>query len=120
MSVKKDDMESLESALKYLMSLIRVIRNVQKDIDDKWGVRLRTTYIPGIDGSTADVNVRRGIEEIEKALEKESKIESYSYQTKVLRHQGIEFRQYADDKTKVFIKAGQVPPKVKIVEDKEE
>ena len=34
--------------------------------------------------------------------------------------QGIEFRQYADDKTKTFVKAFGEPPKVRIVEDSEE
>ena len=62
----------------------------------------------------------RGLEEIEKALGKEAKYSSYSRLTKELRHYGIEFRQSADDRTKVFVKAGQKPPKVVIVEDAEQ
>ena len=36
---------------------------------------------------------------------------------KELRHNGIRFVQYADEKTRVFVKAGKEPPKVVIVDE---
>lgn len=117
----KNEPETLESALKELMQLVRKINALEKDINDKYGVRMIAGYIPGMIGdATAEVTVRRGIEEIEKALGKEAKIEPYFPNIKELRVYGIEFRQYADDKTKTFVKAFMEPPKVKIVEDNEE
>ena len=117
----KNETETLESALKELMRLVRKINALEQDINEKYGVRMIAGYIPGIIGdATGEVTVRRGIEEIEKALGKEAHIERYMPNTKFLRHQGIEFRQYADDKTKTFVKAFGKPPKVKIVEDSEE
>lgn len=117
----KNEPETLETALKELMRLVRKINALEKDINDKYGVRMIAGYIPGMIGdATGEVTVRRGIEEIEKALGKEAHIERYLTNTKFLRHQGIEFRQYADDKTKTFVKAFGEPPKVKIVEDGEE
>lgn len=117
----KNEPETLESALKELMRHVREINRIEKHIDDTYGVRMIAGYIPGmIDDATGEVNVRRGMEEVERALGKEAKIEPYFPNTKVLRHYGITFRQYADDKTKTFVKAFGEPPKVKIVEDGEE
>lgn len=70
-----------------------------------------------IDDQTADINVRRGIEAIEKALGKKAEYSGYSRLTKELRHYGIEFRQFADDRTKTFVKAGCKPPKVVLVDE---
>ena len=117
----KNKPESLESALKELMQLVRKINALEKDINEKYGVRMIAGYIPGMIGdATGEVTVRRGIEEIEKALGKEAKIEPYFTNIKKLRVYGVVFRQYADDKTKTFVKAFREPPKVKIVEDNEE
>jgi len=116
----KDEPGTLQSALKELMQLVRKINALEKDINDKYGVRMIAGYIPGMIGdATGEVTVRRGMEEIEKALGKEAKIEPYFPNIKKLRVYGIEFRQYADDKTKTFVKAFGEPPKVKIVEDDE-
>lgn len=113
----KNEPATLEEALKELMALIRKINSLEKAIDDQWGVRLVCGYIPGIANASGEINVRRGMEEIEKALNEESKKDTFYRDVKILRHRGIEFRQYADEKTKVFVKAGCEPPKVQIVED---
>ncbi len=114
----KGEPETLETALKELMRLVRKINTLEKDINEKYGVRMIAGYIPGMIGdATGEVTVRRGIEEIEKALGKEAKIEPYFPNTKKLRVYGIEFRQYADDRTKTFVKAFGEQPKVRIVED---
>ena len=110
---------TLEEHLKEIMRHIRCISNLEEVIDEKFGVRLRTGFIypPGNNmGSTADVHVVRGLEAIEEALGKEIK-PGYSRYVRELRYYGIEFRQHADDRTKVFVKAGCNPPKVQIVED---
>ena len=115
---RQDGAHSLEEALKELMSHIRAINALEQTINENWGVKLISGYIPGIAGdSQGEINVRRGIEEIEKALGKEAKTEKYFHSTKRLRHYGIEFIQYADDRTKTFVKAFGKPPKVQIVED---
>lgn len=117
----KNEPETLETALKEMMRLVRKINALEKDINDKYGVRMIAGYIPGLIGDAAgEVTVRRGMEEIEKALGKEAKIEPYFPNIKKLRVYGVEFRQYADDKTKTFVKAFGEPPKVKIVEAGEE
>ena len=117
----KDKPESLETSLKELMQLVRKINALEHEIDEKYGVRMVAGYIPGlIDNASGEITVRRGMEEIEKALGKEAKIEPYFPNIKKLRVYGVEFRQYADDKTKTFVKAFGEPPKVKIVEDGEE
>ena len=119
--MKNEKPETLETALKELIRLIRNIGDLEKMIDEKWGVRLNAGFIPGYVGDNkGEVNVRRGMEEIEKALSREAKLSSFSRYTKKLRHNGILFIQYADDKTKTFIKAGCQPPKVRIVEDTED
>lgn len=119
--MKSNEQSTLETDLKELMRLVRKINVLEHKIDEKYGVRMVAGYIPGlIDNASGEINVRRGMEEIEKALGKEAHIERYLSNTKFLRHQGIEFRQYADDKTKTFVKAFGKPPKVKIVEDSEE
>lgn len=109
---------TLEEALKELMSHIRAINTLEQTINENWGVKLISGYIPGVCGDAqGEINVRRGMEEIEKALGKEAKAENYFYNRKCLRHYGVEFIQYADDKTKTFVKAFGKPPKVQIVED---
>lgn len=120
---QKGKPETLEQALKELMQHIRCISVLEKEIDEKWGVRIRTEFIYPPNTSwdcTGECHVVRGLEEIEKSLGKEAKYSSYSRLTKELRHYGIEFRQSADDKTKVFVKAGKNPPKVVVVEDTED
>lgn len=108
---------TLEENLKELMRNIRRISNLEAEIDEKFGVRLRASFIyPPGSGSTADVHVVRGLEAIEETLGKEAK-QGYSRYVRELRYYGIEFRQHADDRTKVFVKAGCNPPKVQIVED---
>lgn len=113
-----DNPNTLEECLKELMRHIRIISNLQKTIDEKFGVNMVTGFIykPG-NYQTADINVRRGMEEIEKALGKKAEYSGYSRLTKELRHYGIEFRQFADDKTKTFVKAGCKPPKVVLVDE---
>ena len=113
-----DNPNTLEEYLKELMRHIRIISNLQDTIDEKFGVNMVTGFIykPG-NYQTADINVRRGIEEIEKALGKKAEYSSYSRTTKELRHYGIEFRQFADDRTKTFVKAGCKPPKVVLVDE---
>ena len=114
----KNEPETLETDLKELMRLVRKINALEQGINEKYGVRMIAGHIPGMIGdATGEVTVRRGIEEIEKALGKEAKIEPYFPNTKKLRVYGIEFRQYADDRTKTFVKAFGEPPKVRIVED---
>ena len=114
----KDKPESLETSLKELMQLVRKINALEHEIDEKYGVRMVAGYIPGlIDNASGEITVRRGMEEIEKALGKEAKIEPYFPNIKKLRVYGVEFRQYADDKTKTFVKAFGEPPKVRIVDD---
>ena len=117
----KKEPETLEEALKQVMHHIRMINGLENMINEKWGVLLVAGFIPSYVGDAkGEINVRRGIEEIEKALGKESKLSTYSRYTKELRHWGIQFTQYADDRTKTFVKAGCQPPKVRIVEDTED
>ena len=117
----KKEPETLEEALKQVMHHIRMINGLENTINEKWGVLLVAGFIPSYVGDAkGEINVRRGIEEIEKALGKESKLSPYSRYTKELRHWGIQFTQYADDRTKTFVKAGCQPPKVRIVEDTED
>jgi len=116
--MKSENLETLECALKELMRHIRIIADLEKEIDEKWGVRLVTGYIPSnIDNAKGEINVRRGIEAVGEALGGEIRLSDYSRYTKELRHHGIQFRQYADDRTKTFVKAGCEPPKVRIVEE---
>lgn len=116
--MKNEKCETLEMALKELMRHVRIIADLEKEIDEKWGVRLVSGFIPSnIDNATGEINVRRGIEAIGEALGGEVKISNYSRYTKELRHRGIQFRQYADDRTKTFVKAGCEPPKVQIVDE---
>lgn len=118
--MKFDKLDTPEAALKELIRLIRNIGDLENMIDEKWGVRLIAGFIPGYVGDNkGEVNVRRGIEVIEKALGREARPSDYSRYTKELRHNGIKFIQYADDKTKTFVKAGGYPPKVRIVEENE-
>ena len=119
----KEKPETLETALKEMMRHIRCIGNLEQEIDEKWGVRLRAGFIypPGSSmGCTADVNVQRGLEAVAEAVGKEVKTSAYSRYTRELRYYGIEFRQHADDRSKTFVKAGCQPPKVQIVEDDDE
>lgn len=111
------DKNTFPDMLRELMSCVRKINKLQKEIDSLFGVRMVTGFIPGLTQNGGDVNVRRGIEEIEKALGKEAIISNYSVHTKELNHAGIRFTQYADDKTKVFVKAGKEPPKIMIVDE---
>ena len=119
--MKSEKLETLEAALKELIRHIRAINELEARIDEQWGVRMVSGYIPGVMGDEkGEVNVWRGMEEIEKALGREARFSSFSVYTIELRHNGIRFIQYADDKTKTFIKAGCQPPKVRIVEDTED
>ena len=114
----KETPETLESAMKDLMHHVRMINALENTIDEKWGITLVTGFIPSrAHEAKGEVHVRRGLEEIEKALGKKAKTSEWSRYTKELRHWGIVFTQYADDKTKVFVKAGCRPPKIQIVED---
>lgn len=120
--MKRNEPETLESALKELMKHIRAISNLEQQIDEKWGVRLRTGFITAKNRAwlnTADVWVDRGLEAIEEALSEKAKESDFSRYTRVLRHYGVVFQQTADDKTKVFVKAGKEPPKIRIVEEDE-
>lgn len=105
--------------LKKLVKLIREINQLEQDINQTYGVKLITGYIPSYveDDARGDVTVRRGIEVIEAALCKKAKTEVGFTNLKSLRHMGVVFRQYADDRTKTFVKAFCKPPKVVIVND---
>ena len=118
MSKKSEEQKTLRDMLAELMGMIRKISKLQDEIDELYGVRMVTGFIPGVLGhGGGDINVRRGMEEVEKALGVESKVQSYSIFFKEIKYHGIHFTQYADEKTKVFVKAGKEPPKVVIVED---
>ena len=112
--------ETLEEALKAIMTHVREISNLEQEIDEKWGVtiRLSDVYPPGY-SCTGRVIVRRGIEAVENALGAEAKTSGFYHDMRELRHYGIEFTQYADEKTKTFVKAFKQPPKVMIVEDED-
>ena len=109
---------TLEESLKELMQLIRRIDRLEKEIDKEYGVRMVVGYVPSnIDDAAEQVVVRRGIEAIEQALGEQAKDKQYFNTIKELRHHGIVFVQYPDDKTKTFVKAFKEPPKVQIVEE---
>lgn len=121
MSGKSEEQKTLRDMLAELMGMIRKIGKLQDEIDELYGVRMVTGFIPGmLDHGGGDINVRRGMEEVEKALGVESKVQSYSTFIKEIKYHGIHFAQYADEKTKVFVKAGKKPPKVVLVEEDEE
>ena len=112
--------ETLQDALKELMRHIRAISGLEQEINEKWGVRMRTGFINPPGGyNTADVYVNRGLEAVAEALGGTVKQCDWSRYTRELRHYGVVFSQSADDRTKVFVKAGQEPPKVRIVEEDE-
>ena len=115
---KTESHDTLDGALRELMRMIRAIGNLEQEIDEKWGVSLKTGFInPPCGYRTGDVYVRRGLEAIEEALGEKAKTSDWSRYTRELRHYGVVFQQTADDKTKVFVKAGKEPPKIQIVED---
>ena len=113
--------ETLENALKEIMTHIRAISNLEQEIDERWGVTLRVSeiYPPVHNCGTGDIVVRRGLEAVSEALGEDMKESPYSAHTRLVKHYGIEYRQYADDRTKTFVKAWKQPPKVVIVEDDE-
>ena len=118
--MKCENLDSLEKSLKELMRHIRIIADLETGINARFGVKLITSMVPSTAfDAQGEVVVKRGMEEIEKALGKESKLEACStfYRLLELRHYGIRFVQYADDKTKTFVKAWKEPPKIQIVED---
>lgn len=120
MRKKIEKPETLESALKEMIRMMREIHELEIQIDEAWGVTLSVFYIPGYECErSGEVNLRRGIEEIEKVFGQESKTETgvFSEDIKRLRHNGVIFSQCADSKTKTFVKAGKEPPKVVIVEE---
>ena len=113
--------ETLKDALRDMIRHIRAISDLETEIDERWGV---TAYVFNIYSSKAheraDVTVKRGIEEIERAFEQTAtKKDGWSAPYLELRHNGVKFTQFADDKTKVFVKAGGKPPKERIVEDED-
>lgn len=115
---KGDTPETLDMAVREIIRHIKAIKEIEKTIDEAWGVRLTTGYIPSITyDAVGEVHVRRGIEALETAFGQEAKHEYGMMMQKVLRHNGVRFIQYADEKTKVFVKAGKEPPKVMIVEE---
>lgn len=120
MSGKSEEQKTLKDMLAELMGMIRKIGRLQDEIDELYGVEM-VTGIQNASKWGADIVLHRGIEEVEKALGVESVISPYANFIRELRYQGIRFAQYADDKTKVFVKAGKEPPKVVIdVEEDEE
>ena len=119
MSGKSEEQKTLRDMLAELMGMIRKIGRLQDEIDELYGVEM----VPGIPKASewgADIVLRRGMEEVEKALGVESVIAPYTNFLRELRYQDIRFAQYADDKTKVLTKAGKEPPKVVLVEEDEE
>ena len=110
--------ETLESALKDMIRHIRVISDLETLLDENWGVRAYVFNIYNGRDHKGDVTVKRGIEEIEKALgHTAEKKMGWSSAYLEMRHNGVKFTQFADEKTKVFVKAGKEPPKVRIVDD---
>lgn len=116
--MKNEHSETLEDALKELMKHIRAIGNIEDEIDERWGVTMCPRFIFAASrGMSDEVIVRRGLEAIEEALGKKAKTSDWSRFRRELRHYGILFSQTADDRTKVFVKAGKEPPKITIVEE---
>lgn len=121
--MKNGNLETLEEAVKEMIRHIRILNGLEHDINERWGVKLACGMIPSnIDHAQGEVVVKRGIEELEKVFGKEAKSDDLGsfYRMKELRHNGVRFVQYADDKTKTFVKAFKEPPKVRIVEDDDE
>lgn len=110
----KKKSESLESAVKEIMSHMRQIDGIQKEIREKYGIRLTVQHI-GFFYQTGEICVRNGINEVAKALEKEVVRSKYSRDRKEFKHYGVEFYQYADDKTKHFTEANEEEPTVEYV-----
>lgn len=117
MSAKKTP-ETLEEYLKTIMSMARTMSDLAEETDKKYGVSMRIEIRDKHYMTPIDISLRRGMEEVEKALGEEAKTEKgWGTPVKRLKHYGVEFTQYADDKTKVFVKAGKEPPKVVIVDE---
>ena len=110
----KVKLESLECALKDIMSYMRMIDGIQDEIREKYGIRLTAEHI-GLFGETGQISVRNGIDKIAKELGHEVKISTYSRDRKEFKHYGVEFFQYADDKQKHFTEASEEKPKVEYV-----
>lgn len=118
--MKKTDKapETLKEALAELARLAKAIQALERQIDDSWGVHMWISSVCPNDRSHPSVFLTRGIEAISEALGKDAKNEyAFSYDVKLLRLNGIEYRQYADKKTGVFVKAFKEPPKFTIVEE---
>ena len=106
--------ESLECALKDIMSYMRLIDGMQNEIREKYGIRLTAEHI-GFFNETGQISVRNGINEVAKALGHEVKLSPYSRDRKEFKHYGVEFYQYADDKQKHFTEASEEKPKVEYI-----
>ena len=113
----KEKTESLEQALKAMMAHVRCINELEKEINERWGVRLVSGNIPALTSDVqGEIIVRRGMEEVEDALGKKAETTDCSHTTKELAWRGVRFIAFADDKTKVFVRAGQEKPKVTVEE----
>ena len=111
MSKKSEEQKTLRDMLAELIGMIWKIGKLQDEINDLYGVEM-VTGIPKASELGADIHLSRGIEEVEEALGVESVIAPYANFLRELRYQDIRFVQHADEKTKVFVKAGKEPPKV--------
>lgn len=111
---RKRESESLECDLKDIMSYMRLIDGIQDQIREKYGIRMMVMQIGGA-FKTGMICMRNGIEEVAKALGEEPKHERHFGDSMTFRHYGVDFTQYADDKTKHFTKANEEQPKVEYV-----
>ena len=106
--------ETLDGCLKEIMSHMRAIDTIQDMILEKYGIRVHVSNV-GMFCKTGDICIRNGIDEVAKAFGQEAKRSPYSRDRKEYRHYGVEFYQYADDKTKHFTEANEQKPKVEYV-----
>lgn len=111
---RKRESESLENDLLDIMSYMRLINRIQDGIKEKYGIGMMVMQIGGA-FKTGIIVMRNGIEEAAKALGEEPKHERYFGDSMTFRHYGVDFTQYADDKTKHFTKANEEKPKVEYV-----
>ena len=100
---------TLENSLEKLMALVQDVKNLEAEINDLFGVDLIVNMISS--GARCEIITIRGIEEVEKALVRKSKLEPLErlYRTIDLKNE-IRFVQYAVDKSKTFVKAWEEPP----------
>lgn len=113
MAVKQQP-KSLDEAVKCIMAHMRTINKLQDEIREQYGIRLHVERV-GFFNQTGEISVRNGIDKVAEALNETVKQSAYSRDRREFKHYGIEFYQYADDKTKHFTEANEEKPKVEYV-----